>query len=140
MAGPRVYARMADDGYLPEWMKSRSGAPSAAIGLQVAVSLAMLWTATFERLLTYIGFTLSLSTAATVVGLIRLRRSEGKSIRIPGWPWLPFAFVLIILVMTVLALTLRPVASVAGLGTMGIALFGWWLQSKPRGQPDVGSD
>jgi APA family basic amino acid/polyamine antiporter len=60
----------------------------------------MLWTATYERLLTWIGFTLSLSTAATVVGLMVLRRREGGQIRVPGWPWVPVLFLLFVLFMT----------------------------------------
>jgi APA family basic amino acid/polyamine antiporter len=130
MAGPRVYARMATDGYLPGWMKSSGEPPRAAIALQVAVSLAMLWTATFENLLTYIGFTLSLSTAAAVVGLMRMRRKEGPGLPVPGWPWLPGAFVIVILTMTVLSLQVRPMASFVGLGTIGLGLLGWMVQRR----------
>ncbi len=130
MAGPRVYARMAIDGYLPQWMKSGGAAPRAAIALQVAVSLAMLWTATFENLLTYIGFTLSLSTAAAVIGLMRMRRREGPGLPVPGWPWVPGAFVIIVLAMTAMALQLRPMASLVGLGTIALGLLGWLVQRR----------
>ena len=130
MAGPRVYARMATDGFLPRWLDSGTGPPRGAIGLQVAVALAMLWTATYESLLTYIGFTLSLSTAATVVGLMGLRRREGPVLRVPGWPWVPAAFVFLVLTMTVLALQRRPLASLAGLGTIALAWLGWAVQTR----------
>ena len=83
MAGPRVYARMAADGYLPRWLKMGKRSPRAAIALQTIVSLAMLWSASFEWFLTYIGFTLGLSTAATVVGLVRIRLREGPSFASP---------------------------------------------------------
>lgn len=92
MAGPRVYARMADDGYLPECLKNDGGSPRPAVIFQLAVALGLLWTATFTGLLTYIGFTLSLSTAATVGGLIVVRIRQGKRISIPGWPWVPAVF------------------------------------------------
>lgn len=101
MAGPRVYARMAEDGCLPRWLAS-SGArpPRASILLQSALALILLWSATYERLLTWIGFTLSLSTAATVVGLMVLRRREGARLRVVGWPWVPALFLLFVLFMT----------------------------------------
>jgi APA family basic amino acid/polyamine antiporter len=44
-----------------------------------------------------------LSTAATVLGLIRLRLREGKQLHVPGWPWAPGLFVLGVLLMTTLA-------------------------------------
>ena len=74
---------MAADGYLPRWLIMGDGPPRAAIAAQAVVSLAMLWSASFEWFLTYIGFTLGLSTAATVLGLIRLRLREG-----PTFVWL----------------------------------------------------
>ncbi|MEK7707850.1 MAG: amino acid permease, partial [Verrucomicrobiota bacterium] len=80
MAGPRVYARMADDGCLPRWLQfPEQGPPRAAIIFQTILALAMLWSASFKGLLTYIGFTLGLCTAAAVAGLIRLRLKEGSS-------------------------------------------------------------
>ncbi|GDY21912.1 amino acid permease [Verrucomicrobiota bacterium] len=126
MAGPRVYARMAADGYLPAWLNCREGAPRAAIGFQLAVALVMLWTATYKSLLTYIGFTLSLSTAATVVGLMRLRRREGASLRVPGWPWVPGLFVASVLWMAVFSVARQPVESALGLATLGVGWVAWW--------------
>jgi APA family basic amino acid/polyamine antiporter len=130
MTGPRVYARMAADGFLPRWLNIGGGPPRGGIALQVTVALVMLWTATYESLLTYIGFTLSLSTAASVVGLMVLRRREGPLLRVPGWPWVPGAFVVVVLAMTALALQLRPVASLAGLATIGLGWLGWAVQSR----------
>jgi APA family basic amino acid/polyamine antiporter len=102
MAGPRVYAQMAQDGFLPRQLAAGTDSrpPREAILLQTALALLFLWTATYQTLLTYIGFTLGLSTAATVVGLILLRRREGPRLHVPGWPWVPVAFVLAVLAMT----------------------------------------
>ena len=100
MAGPRVYARMAQDGFLPRWLASTAGPPRAAILLQTALALLMLWTATYDQLLTAIGFTLSLSTAATVVGLMRLRWREGAQLKVPGWPVVPLLFLGFVVFMT----------------------------------------
>lgn len=127
MAGPRVYARMAGDGYLPAWLGCAEGAPRAAIGFQLAVALVMLWTATYKSLLTYIGFTLSLSTAATVVGLMRLRCREGASLRVPGWPWVPGLFVASVVWMAVFSVARQPFESGLGLATLGVGWVAWWV-------------
>ncbi|MEK7678023.1 MAG: amino acid permease [Verrucomicrobiota bacterium] len=130
MAGPRVYARMAADGYLPRFLAPASGPPQAAIALQLLIALVLLWSATFETLLIYIGFTLSLSTAATVVGLVLLRRREGAQLKIPGWPWVPGLFLLGVLAMAGISVAGRPVATLLGLATIAA---GWvaWRVSRP---------
>jgi APA family basic amino acid/polyamine antiporter len=130
MAGPRVYARMAADGYLPRWLDAKTGPPRAAIYFQCFVALLLLWTATFEGLLTYIGFTLGLSTAATVLGLVRLRLREGANFRVPGWPWVPALFLLSVLGTTTFSIARKPFESLLGLATIGIGLVAWWFSRK----------
>lgn len=133
MAGPRVYARMAADGCLPRWLAANGETPRAAIALQAGLALAMLWTATYQSLLTYIGFTLGLCTAGTVVGLMRLRRREGPSLAVPGWPWVPTLFLLGVLGMATFAVARRPVESLFGFGTIALGWLVWrckhWRES-----------
>jgi basic amino acid/polyamine antiporter, APA family len=125
MAGPRVYAQMASDGYLPKSLRvAPGGAPRNGMLLQLAISLAMLWSTTYEGLLTYIGFTLGISTALTVIGLVRLRLREGASLPIPGWPVVPALFLAAILIITVLSIRMRPLESLYGVATI---LLGWVL-------------
>lgn len=135
MAGPRVYARMATDGCLPHWLAANHGPPRAAIALQAGLALAMLWTASYQSLLTYIGFTLGLSTAGTVVGLIRLRRREGPSLAVAGWPWVPALFLIGVLGMTTFSVARRPVESLFGFGTIAL---GWLVWRWKHGREPVG--
>jgi hypothetical protein len=79
VAGSRVYARMAIDGELPRLFRAQAGVPRLAIAMRCTLALALMWSASFKSLLTYIGFTLNLCAAATVVGLIRIRLREGGS-------------------------------------------------------------
>jgi APA family basic amino acid/polyamine antiporter len=126
MAGPRVYAQMAADGCVPRVFAASDGPPRTSIALQTVVALALLWSATFEALLTYIGFTLSLSTAATVAGLIKLRRREGPALPVPGWPWVPWLFLLSVLGMVAFSVGRRPLESLLGLATMAVGWVAWW--------------
>ncbi len=132
MAGPRVYARMAADGYLPRWLRTEQGPPRAAVYFQGAIALVLLWTATYESLLTYIGFTLGLSTAATVLGLVRLRRREGAGLPVPGWPWVPALFLLSVLGTTLFSIARRPVESLLGVATIGIGWLAWRMSPRPE--------
>ena len=96
MAAPRVYARMAEDRLFPAVFRLGRDAPRAAILLQAALAVVVLWWTRLEQLLGYVGFTLAMSTAVAVVGLIALRIREGRErVPVPGWPWVPVAFVVL---------------------------------------------
>jgi basic amino acid/polyamine antiporter, APA family len=132
MTGPRVYAQMAADGYLPRILRPQSGPPRYAIAIQLAIALLLLWTATFEDLLTYIGFTLMLSTAATVVGLIVLRRKEGPSLVVLGWPWVPALFLAGVVWIGYFSISRRPEPSLAVLFILGVGWVAWYLQHRRK--------
>lgn len=139
MAGPRVFARMADDGCLPGWLRyPAQGPPRRAILLQTILALVMLWSLTFKGLLTYIGFTLGLCTAAAVAGLIRLRLRLGPSVRVPGWPWGPLIFLAAVLAITTFAILRQPLESVIGLMTIGFGLVAWRFTRGARKQTGLG--
>jgi APA family basic amino acid/polyamine antiporter len=125
MSGPRVYSKMAADGYLPAWLNPKDGPPRKSIALQTVIALLLLWTASFEALLTYIGFTLSISTAATVSALILLRQREGKSLAVPGYPVIPWLFLAGVLAMTVFTVFQRPTQSLFGFATILAGLVAW---------------
>jgi APA family basic amino acid/polyamine antiporter len=130
MAGPRVYQAMGEDHPRLRLLASRTrhGGPAAAVALQGMVAVAMVLSSTFEALLTYIGFTLSLSAGLTVAGVLVLRRREpdlDRPYRTWGYPVTPLAFVALCLWMTGWALWQRPLVGLAGLATIasGLVLY-----------------
>ena len=80
MAGPRVYARMADDGVFPKFFRfGGGGAPTAAILAQAVLAIALIAMSDLRGLLSYLGFTLSVSAAMTVASLFVVARREGRA-------------------------------------------------------------
>jgi APA family basic amino acid/polyamine antiporter len=119
LAGPRVYARMADDGVLPRLLRTQGEAPRAAITLQVILAIIVIWLSELQELLSYLGFTLSLSAAATVASLFVLRWREGAMhVPIPGYPFVPGCFVLCTLGFAAIAAFHRPQEPLVGLATI----------------------
>ncbi len=79
-AGPRVIAKMAEDGFLPDWLCHSKDAPTSAIIFQLLLAVMVVYVASLQQLLSYLGFTLSISAACTASTLFlpaqrdRLRR------------------------------------------------------------------
>jgi len=104
-AGPRVYAKMSEDGVFPSLFGFRGGAPRAAIFLQCAISIVVIYFSTLEGLLEYLAFTLSLSTAGTVACLFLLRKRQTAG-RVTTSAWfliIPAIYVLAIVGLAIVA-------------------------------------
>jgi len=83
IAGPRVYAKMADDGVLPPALRFRNGNASFAILVQSVLAVIFILFTGLKDLLTYLSLVLSVSAALTVSCLFSpsLRR-QGRT---RGW-------------------------------------------------------
>jgi APA family basic amino acid/polyamine antiporter len=111
------------------------------VTLQVLLAVMVIWLAELQELLSYLGFTLSLSAAATVASLFVLRRREGaQRVPIPGYPFVPGLFVLSTLSFAGLAAVRRPVEPLAGVVTIAIGVVLYWLASWRRRTQDAEVD
>ena len=137
MSGPRVVQAMADDGVFFRALgrTNARGAPTRAVWLQGALAAVGVATATFEPLLVYAGFTLSVSAAATVLGAFVLRHREPNAARphrALAWPASGVAFLALSAFMIVFAVRERPVESLAGLATLAVGGAAWALWTRRR--------
>jgi amino acid transporter len=126
MAGPRVYARMADHGFLPGRLRFSGEVPTAAVAFQGLLAGALLFVADLRELLGYAGFTLSLSAAATACVLFPLRRARGAAaFPVPGFPWVTILFVGTTLWSSFFLVTREPLHALWGLLTIvsGLPLY-----------------
>jgi APA family basic amino acid/polyamine antiporter len=142
LAGPRVYYAMSRDGiFFPFFGKvdETRHTPAHAIGLQAAIAIAMIVSASYDKLLVYIGFTLSLFAMLTVIGLMRVRlKNPGKSpaYRTWGYPLTPLLFILGNLWIIYFSIRSRPAPVVWGIVTvaagMGMYIYFYRTRSLPR--------
>lgn len=100
LTGPRVLTTMAEDYRMLATLATRGpgGAPIWALLAQLLLVCVLLWTASFETVISYIGITLSLFASLTVLGLIWLRIKEpdlARPFRCPGYPLTPALFLLV---------------------------------------------
>ncbi len=129
MAGPRVYAKMAGDGFLPPQLRLHPDRHWPPVLLQAAVAVAMILLASLQDLLGYLGLTLSLSAAASVACLflpksrMQLRRMELI---------LPLVFVVTTLVSAGLLVARDPRQALGTLLTFAVAAGMYVLTKKFR--------
>jgi basic amino acid/polyamine antiporter, APA family len=130
LTGARIYERMGRDHPRLRMLVSDRvhRGPSRAIALQTLVALALAATTGFDALLSYVGFTLALSSGLTLLGVFVLRAREpelARPYRAWGHPLTTLLALALMLWMVVLTLVERPAAGVSGLLTIaaGVGLY-----------------
>lgn len=132
MAGPRVYARMAEDGVLPGIFRFKgSDAPTAAIVGQAALAILLISLSDLRGLLGYLGFTLSISAALSVASLFILAKREGRqTIAVPGYPFTPLFYVIVTLVLAGIAGARDPMQLLAAVVTIASGSVAYYFVKK----------
>lgn len=132
MTGPRVYAKMADDGVLPPLFRQHGDVPRWGVLVQAVLAILVVTLTTLNQLLTYLGLTLSLSAALTVTTLFLLRR-RGQLLVVPGYPWPPLVFVVGTLLVAAVAGFQRPVELAVAAATLLVGLLIYAVQHRGGG-------
>ena len=129
LAGPRVYYAMSRDGiFFPLFgrVSHARHTPVPAIGLQAAIAMVMIVSASYDKLLIYIGFTLSLFGMLTVIGLMRLRSRQIDDLpdyRTWGYPLIPLIFITGNLWIIYFSVKSRPAPVIWGITTIAVGLL-----------------
>ncbi len=100
----------------------------------------MVMSGTFDQLLTYMGFCLGIFPIVAVLGLFKLRRTAGRTYRMPLFPLAPVVFVSASVSILVLAYLERPIESSIALGTvaLGIPVYLYFKKLRARTVPAIG--
>ena len=145
MVGPRVTQTMSEDLGRLRFLarKNARGAPVFAIILQAGVAIFLTLTATFNTVLTYVGFTLALFASLAVLGVFvwRVKHPEApRPFKTWGYPVTPAIFLVLYGWMIVYLFIERPLPSVCGLLTVASGLLLYKLLAAtglPRSQGKV---
>lgn len=133
LAGPRVYSQMARDGVFPAWFAATGRVPRSAIALQVGLASFVASHAGIRELLSYMGFTLSLCSAAAVSTLFRQPlTSHGTHVVATLTSYLrervvPAFYVLITITLAFLGASTQPRQFVAALATIVSGSIFYWV-------------
>ncbi|MFL6543408.1 MAG: APC family permease [Chthoniobacterales bacterium] len=135
--GPRVTARMGEDFQALRWLATRNsaGVPTIAILAQFAIVNLMLFTATFQSVVNYVQFALTLCSALTVLGVFVLRWKRPdlrRPYRVWGYPVTPAIFLAISAWMLwhLIAEQSTRIPSLLGLATAAFGLVIYFLSPK----------
>jgi len=138
--GPRVTQAIAEDYKALRFLGSenKSGSPFFATILLTVISLILIGTSTFEQIMTLIGFTLSIFTILSVIGVFviryRIKNNNNNLYHTFGYPIVPAFFILVEGCMMVYVFANRPVQSLIGIGItlMGLVVYYTLLNAEKK--------
>jgi APA family basic amino acid/polyamine antiporter len=138
MAGPRVYAAMAQNRALPHALAyhSKRGVPIVAIVVQAVLATLFVLVGELDSLLRFVGFTLAIFAALTVGSLFVLRsRGLRAAYRTPLYPVTPVVFIALSAWIAYNQITQNPYESLVGGIVLGIGALVYLVFS--RGKPPL---
>ncbi len=116
--------------------ENKHGAPVYATVFLALVSLTLIWTSTFEQIMTIIGFTLSIFTISSVSGIFILRyrlKKNGENIyHTFGYPFIPLLFILIEGCMMVYVFHDKPIQSLTGIALTLSGFIFYYILTKSK--------
>lgn len=135
--GPRVTAAMAKD--IRFWRFLQNGTntiPKKALWLQFGITALLLLSGTFEQILIYCGFLLTLSSMLTVCGVFYLRLKqkdvyEDREIfKSPLFPFFQIIYIIFALGILIFALMEKPLEATLGTGNLVLGALTWFIGKK----------
>lgn len=140
LAGPRVMQSMGSDIIPLKFftIKNKRNVPYVAVIFQSVIAVTLVLTSSFESLVLYVGFTLSLCTLLTACGIFIIR-SKYKSLPAPyrtwGYPVTPLIFIASTTWVLIFILRNKPAESLYGLLTVAAGLVFYRLSQAKNGIP-----
>lgn len=139
LTSPRLFYAMAQDGlFFARFARlhPKYGTPAFALAVQVAVAVALIFTNSFDQLLSWTVFADWLFFAATVATLFRLRRFRAGGYRIfkaPGHPVTTILFVAVALAVVVNCFRTAPQQALIGATILALGAMLYPLVRRRRG-------
>lgn len=142
IAGPRVLQVVGEDVRAFRFLgrTNADGIPSRAVWTQAVLALAFVILSDFESVLIFSGFTLALVSFVTVIGLYVLRIREPdlpRPFRVPGYPFVPLGFIVLVGWTLAYALVARPFETAPGLILMAVGGVVWLVLPRSATRADA---
>lgn len=131
--GPRVYAQMAQDGFLPESLRTRDGHPPiGSVVLQSILALVMVWSPSILDIVQGASMAMMLCTALTGLSLFFIRRrpelpQPTRSVLVTA-----AFFVVIQLALVVVGAQQSKLLTAELLAFVGLGMLAYWLTRLQR--------
>jgi len=134
-AGPRVIQVIGEDYKLLKIFSktNKNNIPVYAIAIQTVLVLVLVISSTFEMVIYYIGFTLTLSSFLTVLGVFVLRIKKPDLPRIYktwGYPVTPIIYLIVTAWMMIYVVKDKPIAVIFSLITISIGAIVYFINKK----------
>lgn len=134
LAGARVTYAMAADKALPKalsYVHPKFHVPSTALWTQMFLSLALVWSGSFDQLFTYVVCAAFIFYGLSGVAVLVLRKKKPnlpRPYKVPLYPVLPVAYVLFTIAFVLNAFREKPTEALAGLGIvlLGIPAYSFF--------------
>jgi basic amino acid/polyamine antiporter, APA family len=144
MAAPRVYYAMARDGVFLRTVADvhpRFHTPVRAIAIQAALACLLLALGTFSQIVAYFFFVTVAFVALSVAGLYRLPRPGAGEYQVPGYPWTPAGFLILMAVMLFLLAAGSPRQAATGVAVvaLGVPVYLMFAGRRPRADVPLAS-
>ncbi len=137
LTAPRVYYAMAKDGLFFERLAEvhpRFKTPAFAVITGAVWAALLAVSGTFEQLLTYVVFVSwsFYALAAACVFVYRKRQPDLlRPYRVPGYPWTPLLFVLVVAAFVVNTIISQPARAAVGMGIVAVGIPAYLIWRKP---------
>jgi len=142
LLGPRVTYAMARAGHFPAVaarLTPRAETPGVATLFQVIITLALLWSGTFDSILIYasVGLSLFSMLSMSAIFVLRVKRPDlPRPFRVPWYPFTPLIYLTLTGLLLVAAFANRPYISMISLGSMLVGVpvyyyFTWMNRTEP---------
>ena len=131
-AGPRVIQVIGEDYPALSFIKRKrkNGVPLVAILIQSSISLILLFTSTFEQLLSYLGFVMNIFAVLTVIGIFIHRKrfpNMARPFKTKGYPIVPIIFILFVIWNMIFMFKEKTLETLIGLATLLIGLAFYYI-------------
>lgn len=133
--GPRVYYAMAKDNlFFKTFAKVNPNykVPSNAIILQGVIASIMVFSGSFDQILTYMGFSLGIFPILTVFSVFKLRRENKSIVKMPGFPFVTLFYLVSGTLILLLAFLERPLESSLAIVTVLFGFLAYYWFDKRR--------